>query len=116
MNAGSWVYAWDYRNRLISAGNGVSTTTYGYDFKDQRVFAHTSMSLSPSTTTRTARRDSTRAMRPCPHCSPKLRARKARRVIDYSNVWILALHSGQPESNPRSVWQLPQKYLSQCSQ
>jgi hypothetical protein len=34
--AGPRVYSWTYGNRLISAGNGPSTTTYGYRFNDLR--------------------------------------------------------------------------------
>lgn len=35
--ARQWTYGWDYRNRLTSAGNGLATTTFGYDHNDQRV-------------------------------------------------------------------------------
>ncbi len=41
-NARQWTYAWDYRNRLTSAGNGLATTTFGYNQNDQRVWMHTS--------------------------------------------------------------------------
>lgn len=34
---GTTTLEWDYNNRLISSGNGVSTTTYGYDHTGQRV-------------------------------------------------------------------------------
>jgi RHS repeat-associated protein len=36
-SAGSQKYSWDYRNRLITAGNGSATSTYGYDYLNQRV-------------------------------------------------------------------------------
>jgi RHS repeat-associated protein len=36
-SAGSQRYSWDYRNRVISAGNGTATSTYGYDYLNQRV-------------------------------------------------------------------------------
>src|SRR5262249_49281481 len=36
-SAGSQKYTWDYRNRVISAGNGTATSTYGYDYLNQRV-------------------------------------------------------------------------------
>ena len=35
-SASPWTYAWDYRNRLTSAGSGAATTTYGYDHTEQR--------------------------------------------------------------------------------
>lgn len=35
--AGTWNYVWDYRNRMIAAGNGSGTTTYAYDHNNQRV-------------------------------------------------------------------------------
>ena len=36
-SGGAWTYGWDYKNRLISAGNGLSSTTYAYDFENRRV-------------------------------------------------------------------------------
>jgi RHS repeat-associated protein len=35
--AGAQKYTWDYRNRIVSAGNGTATSTYGYDHQNQRV-------------------------------------------------------------------------------
>lgn len=35
--ASPWSYAWDYRNRLTSAGNGTATSTYTYDHTTARV-------------------------------------------------------------------------------
>lgn len=34
---GVWTYAWDYQNRMASAGNGTATSTYAYDHTGQRV-------------------------------------------------------------------------------
>lgn len=34
---GIWTYGWDYRNRLVSAGNGTATTTFSYSHDDQRI-------------------------------------------------------------------------------
>ena len=34
---GGKYYAWDYRNRITSAGNGTATSSFGYDFQNQRV-------------------------------------------------------------------------------
>jgi RHS repeat-associated protein len=35
---GSTTYSWNYRNRLTQSGNGVATSTYGYDDTDARVW------------------------------------------------------------------------------
>src|SRR5450631_314410 len=35
--AGSQKYTWDYRNRIATVGNGTATSTYGYDYLNQRV-------------------------------------------------------------------------------
>ena len=36
---GPWTYAWDYLNRMTSAGNGTATSTYAYDQNNNRVKA-----------------------------------------------------------------------------
>jgi len=36
-SAGSQKYTWDYRNRISSVGNGTASSSYGYDYLNQRV-------------------------------------------------------------------------------
>ena len=59
---GSKLYTWDYRNRIMQAGNGTASSTYGYDYGGNRVsetvagvttlFANKLYSINGATTTK----------------------------------------------------------------
>ena len=37
LTAGTSTYSWNYRNRLLTVGNGLATSSYSYDHADSRV-------------------------------------------------------------------------------
>ena len=45
-SASPWTYAWDYRNRLLDSTNGTASSTYTYDYLNNRVSQLTSSGIT----------------------------------------------------------------------